>query len=76
MQVVLCDSCLAPLIGAVTELHLMHGEAVATDHGRALVPTGGPARLLYLCGACGSWMESAFEHLRDASVGTGRRKAA
>jgi len=77
MQVVLCDACLTPLTGAVVELHLQRGDAVATEHGRALVPSGKTARLLFLCGSCGGWMESAFEHLRSSAGGRwGKREAA
>lgn len=41
----------------------MWGEAVSAEEGRPRVVSRGQSGLLFLCNACGVWVEQAIAHL-------------
>jgi hypothetical protein len=65
MHVVLCDICDRGIRGTAFELHFVRGEAVLNEQAPLRVASGG-TRLLYVCEACGNWLQLAVEHLTRA----------
>ena len=68
MQAVLCDICEQPIRGEALEIHLIRGEAVNMEEGRARVVQRGITSMRYACGPCGNWIEQAIVHLRVSLV--------
>ena len=68
MQAVLCDICEQPIRGEALEIHLIRGEAVNMEEGRARVVQRGTTSMRYACGPCGTWIEQAIAHLRLSLV--------
>ena len=72
MQALLCDICEQPIRGEATEHHIISGETVATDSGKPRIVQRGNTQMLYLCGSCSGWLQSAFTQLRHSLTGAGQ----
>lgn len=69
MQALLCDICEQPIRGEATEHHIIRGEATATDSGKPRIAQRGSSQMLYLCGSCSGWLQSALAQLRSSLAG-------
>ncbi len=65
MKSIHCDACMKQIQNEALEVHLLPGVAVQTESGTTVAQRRGVQQLL-LCGGCGAWLRSAFEHLKTS----------
>lgn len=65
MNVIICDICKKSLDGDAYELHFIRGRVVPASQGTAKMIRRGDGQMIFLCHACGDWIDRAIVHLRS-----------
>lgn len=66
MQALKCDICSKSLRGLAFEFTTLHGDAVASFDGTTTIANRDSARLLQLCGECGSWLQLGMQTVKES----------